>query len=243
MERDDEAAPQIIAHGLASRPCPRGALKAASCGRWHGLGIPRLVKVSSSRIDTRGFTHLGVTCVTARRQQTDRNAGATGRVVMARTSDRSGAVGIVVMVVGVIFALAGIVTYVLVSNELASENITVSKDAKYFAGKDVTRPVHRLLGSGDDQQARPRGDRRQDLRRARQGRPAAGHRHAGLLPSGLAVHLGGRLRRRRAGRRARRHAGSHRLGPSIVGTSGRGAGRRQRSRTRHPHGPDRASSS
>ena len=59
---------------------------------------------------------------------------------MARTSDRSAAVGIVVMVVGVIFAVAGIVTYFLVSNELASENITVSKDAQYFAGKDVTGP-------------------------------------------------------------------------------------------------------
>ena len=59
---------------------------------------------------------------------------------MARTSDKSGAVGIVVMVVGVIFAVAGIVTYFLVSNELASENITVSKDAQYFAGKDVTGP-------------------------------------------------------------------------------------------------------
>ena len=59
---------------------------------------------------------------------------------MARTSDRSGAVGIVVMVVGVIFAVAGVVTYFVVSNELANENITVSKDAKYFAGKDVTGP-------------------------------------------------------------------------------------------------------
>jgi hypothetical protein len=44
------------------------------------------------------------------------------------------------MVVGVIFAVAGIVTYFVVSNELANENITVSDDAKYFAGKDVTGP-------------------------------------------------------------------------------------------------------
>ena len=44
------------------------------------------------------------------------------------------------MVVGVIFAVAGVVTYVLVSNELAAENITVSEDAKYFAGQDVTGP-------------------------------------------------------------------------------------------------------
>ena len=44
------------------------------------------------------------------------------------------------MVVGVIFAVAGVVTYFIVSNELASENITVSKDANYFAGKDVKGP-------------------------------------------------------------------------------------------------------
>ena len=49
-------------------------------------------------------------------------------------------VGIIVMVVGVIFAVAGVVTYFIVSNELASENITVSKDANYFAGKDVKGP-------------------------------------------------------------------------------------------------------
>ncbi len=59
---------------------------------------------------------------------------------MANTSNRSGTVGIIVMVVGVIFAVAGVVTYFIVSNELASENITVSKDANYFAGKDVKGP-------------------------------------------------------------------------------------------------------
>ena len=59
---------------------------------------------------------------------------------MARTPDRSGTVGIIVMVVGVIFAVAGVVTYFVVSNELANENITVSEDATYFAGQDVTGP-------------------------------------------------------------------------------------------------------
>ena len=59
---------------------------------------------------------------------------------MARTAGRSGAIGVIVMVVGVIFAVAGVVTYVIVSNELAAENITVSEDAKYFAGQDVTGP-------------------------------------------------------------------------------------------------------
>jgi ABC-type sugar transport system permease subunit len=59
---------------------------------------------------------------------------------MARAAGRSGAIGVIVMVVGVIFAVAGVATYVIVSNELAAENITVSKDAKYFAGQDVTGP-------------------------------------------------------------------------------------------------------
>ena len=59
---------------------------------------------------------------------------------MARTSDRSGTVGIIVMVVGAIFAVAGVVTYFVVSNELANEKVTVSDDAKYFAGQDVTGP-------------------------------------------------------------------------------------------------------
>ena len=44
------------------------------------------------------------------------------------------------MVVGAIFAVAGVVTYFVVSNELANENITVSEDATYFAGDDVTGP-------------------------------------------------------------------------------------------------------
>jgi hypothetical protein len=59
---------------------------------------------------------------------------------MARTAGRSGAIAVIVMVAGVIFAVAGVATYFLVSNELAAEKITVSEDAKYFAGKDVTGP-------------------------------------------------------------------------------------------------------
>jgi hypothetical protein len=46
----------------------------------------------------------------------------------------------IVMVVGVIFAVAGVATYVLVANELAAENITVSSDATYFAGQPVDSP-------------------------------------------------------------------------------------------------------
>lgn len=44
------------------------------------------------------------------------------------------------MVVGIVFAVAGVVTYVVVANELSAENITVSADAKYFAGQSVSSP-------------------------------------------------------------------------------------------------------
>jgi hypothetical protein len=44
------------------------------------------------------------------------------------------------MVIGIVFAVAGVVTYVLVATELAAENIVVSSDAKYFAGQPVNSP-------------------------------------------------------------------------------------------------------
>ena len=47
------------------------------------------------------------------------------------------------MVVGVIFAVAGVTTYVLVANELAAENIKVSDDAAYFAGLIRSSSVRR----------------------------------------------------------------------------------------------------
>ena len=59
---------------------------------------------------------------------------------MAHTPGRSGPIGIIVLVVGVIFAVAGVATYVLVANELAAENIKVSDDATYFAGQPVNSP-------------------------------------------------------------------------------------------------------
>ncbi len=59
---------------------------------------------------------------------------------MAHTPGRSGPIGIIVLVMGVIFAVAGVATYVLVANELSNENITVSADAKYFAGQPVNSP-------------------------------------------------------------------------------------------------------
>jgi ABC-type sugar transport system permease subunit len=64
----------------------------------------------------------------------DPKATGQGRDSGSRT------LGIVVAVIGVVFLIAGIVTYALVSTTLAAENITVSDDAKHFAGKDVKGP-------------------------------------------------------------------------------------------------------
>ena len=61
----------------------------------------------------------------------------------ATTKSSSGSirvVGIIVAVLGVIFLVAGIFSYAMVSHTLAAENITVSDDAKHFAGKDVKGP-------------------------------------------------------------------------------------------------------
>jgi hypothetical protein len=49
-------------------------------------------------------------------------------------------IGIIVGIIGVIFLVAGVATYAIVSQTLADEKITVSDDADHFAGKDVKGP-------------------------------------------------------------------------------------------------------
>ncbi len=49
-------------------------------------------------------------------------------------------VSILLFVSGAILIVAGVVTYVIVGNELADEHITVSEDADRFAGDDVDGP-------------------------------------------------------------------------------------------------------
>jgi hypothetical protein len=48
--------------------------------------------------------------------------------------------GTIVLILGVIFVIAGGVTYFMVSQELAAEKITVSDDAAFLAGDDVNGP-------------------------------------------------------------------------------------------------------
>lgn len=55
-------------------------------------------------------------------------------------TNRLRGIGLVVVIVGVIFFVAGVVTYALVSRELADQRIAVSSDAAAFAGQQVTQP-------------------------------------------------------------------------------------------------------
>ena len=50
------------------------------------------------------------------------------------------ALGVIVVIAGVILAAAGVVTYIGVQQTLSDENITVADDADFFAGQDVTGP-------------------------------------------------------------------------------------------------------
>ena len=47
---------------------------------------------------------------------------------------------ITALVVGVLMAIAGIITYVMVSNTLSDQKITVAQDASCLAGDDVNGP-------------------------------------------------------------------------------------------------------
>src|SRR5262245_47980946 len=60
----------------------------------------------------------------------------------APSAGRSGVrvVGIIAIVAGVIFAVAGVAAYVVVQQTLSDQKITVSDDADMFAGKDVAGP-------------------------------------------------------------------------------------------------------
>ena len=49
-------------------------------------------------------------------------------------------IGLLLIVFGAILAVAGVVTWVAVANELSAEKITVSEDASRFAGANVDTP-------------------------------------------------------------------------------------------------------
>ncbi|MFI5074343.1 MAG: hypothetical protein ACHP7G_04895 [Actinomycetales bacterium] len=47
---------------------------------------------------------------------------------------------LIVIVCGVVFFVAGVATYAMVSTTLGAQNITVSEDASMFAGQHITQP-------------------------------------------------------------------------------------------------------
>jgi hypothetical protein len=59
---------------------------------------------------------------------------------VGRARGGSRGIGILVAVIGVVFLVAGIFAYALISTTLAAENVTVSDDAQHFAGKQVRGP-------------------------------------------------------------------------------------------------------
>ncbi len=65
---------------------------------------------------------------------------SAGRTSPTRSDRTVRVVGWIVAVLGVVFLVAGVVTYAVVSNTLAAEKITVSSDAAHFGGKEVKGP-------------------------------------------------------------------------------------------------------
>ena len=53
---------------------------------------------------------------------------------------RSRVPSLIVIIAGIVFVVAGVVTYAVVSSTLSAQKITVSQDASYFAGQQVTQP-------------------------------------------------------------------------------------------------------
>jgi hypothetical protein len=83
----------------------------------------------------------------------------TGAGAGGRTWQRLRLIGALVMAAGVLFSLAGAGTWLMVSNALGDERITVAEDAARFAGEKVDGPLtayyqadiiekHALEGSG-----------------------------------------------------------------------------------------------
>ncbi len=58
----------------------------------------------------------------------------------AKSRNAVGMIGLGIIIIGVIFTIAGISTYALSATTLAAENITVAEDASRFAGQEVKGP-------------------------------------------------------------------------------------------------------
>jgi hypothetical protein len=68
------------------------------------------------------------------------STGAAPAAPAARNDKAVRVVGIIIAVLGIVFLVAGVATYAVISSTLADEKIVVSDDADHFAGKDVKGP-------------------------------------------------------------------------------------------------------
>ena len=68
------------------------------------------------------------------------SVGTTGGTSATRGVRGVAVIGLLLIFFGAILAVAGVVTWVAVGNELAAEKITVSEDADRFAGAPVDTP-------------------------------------------------------------------------------------------------------
>jgi hypothetical protein len=75
--------------------------------------------------------------------QTTRSSGTTTTSETTEKPKGRGGVrgiGIILIIAGVVFAVAGVVAYIAVQQTLSDQKIVVSDDADMFAGKDVKGP-------------------------------------------------------------------------------------------------------
>jgi hypothetical protein len=70
----------------------------------------------------------------------EESAMATAASTVKNHNGKVRLLGILVIIAGVILIVAGVVTWFVVRNQLANENIVVSDDADMFAGQEVNGP-------------------------------------------------------------------------------------------------------
>ena len=123
----------------------------------------------------------------------------TGETAAGRSVRGAALIGLLLIVFGAIMAVAGVVTWVAVGNELAAEKIVVSEDAARFAGQQVDTPWEAYSEAETIQKHAMETSGGTDLCRARPGGPEAPDRHDRIVPARLALHLRRLVRRRTHG--------------------------------------------
>ena len=129
------------------------------------------------------------------------------------------AVGILGIIGGILLIVVGIIAWIGVTTQLTAEKITIPDDAIAFQGQQVTGPLTAYVQADIINTHALAASDGKTYAELRPGRPGAQHRDAGVVPAGVAVHLGRRVRRRAVRRRDGRPRHPVRLGvpPPRVG--------------------------